>query len=369
MSIRSRVAIFSATLLLLSFCRGQEVVRCPNQQAPLSERWSWATRDGRQAARGEEFWVGYSIKRLMNDDSYISSGSSHARWSENLPTLRDIITGTRSPRPKPNERWETAARPNVIKVLKDIAILLRLRGDGASPGSIQKVELSDLDLNYDARGIPLIWLGASDEDQSVRLLSGQFDRLSSTQAKKQSVTAVGLHQNSSLVYPFLSKILKSQESDDVRSQSAFWIGQQEVPQALGLLVDVARTDGSAKVREQAVFAVSQLRSDETTDALIELARKGPDSKTRGKAAFWLGQKASQKAVTTLEDIVADDNESDVQRQALFALSQTHTSDVVDRLIRIAETHPNPRIRRQAVQLLGQSDDPKALDALIKIVRK
>ncbi len=369
MSAGRLIAILSAALFVFSGSRGQEVVRCPNHEGALSQRWLWAVGEGKRAAEAEEFWVGYCTRRLMNENSYIVSGSTHARQSEDLPSLGEIVKGTKSPQAKQRNRWDGSSKSSVVKVTKEIAILFRVKGDLSSPLSIQRIELSDLDLSCDMRSKPLVWLGNSDDDQSVRLLSGLFEQLSSSERKREVLTAIGLHQNSTLVFPFLTKILRGEEPDDVRSQAAFWIGQQEIPDVLSELINAARNDRSAEVRDRAVFAISQIPSDESTVALIDLARNGPDTKTRGKAMFWLGQKASEKAVPTLGKIIAGEDESEVQRQALFALAQIHTSDGVDRLIKIAETHPNPRIRKQAVQLLGQSEDPKALDALIKIVQK
>ena len=362
-------SILLAFVFLACGLKAQEVVRCPRQDLALSERWKWASREIAPLLKGKEFWVGYSVKRLMNQDSYVSSGSISSGNGERRRNLYQVISGDTSERGDDSRSWAGAEQNRIFKVLKDVAILFRFSGDLDAEESMRKLELSNMELHVDLKNKALLWLGEADDDQSVGLLKELFDRQSAIQVKKDLVTAIGIHQNSTRGFPFLVTVLKNEQDDNLRSQGAFWLGEQNRAESLPTLMEAAQDDRSAKVKEQSVLAISRLSSDESTDALISLARKAKDTKVRAKAAFWLGQKASQKAVATLESIIADDDETDVQRQALFALAQIHTPEGVERLIQIAKTHPHPRIRKQAIQCLGQSDDPRALEALIAIVRK
>jgi hypothetical protein len=368
MRTRASLSLLAVMLFLASGIRAQTVVRFPDQDLSLGERWKWASREGIRLAGEKEFWVGYCIKRLMNEDSYMNSGSFYSGSMDSRRSIYDIISGDSSRRTAENRTWGESRRGAIVKVMKEVAILFRMSGSLDDQGSMKKLDVSNMELYVDLRNKPLIWLGGSEDDQSVGHLKNIFDRQSSTELKKDLLTAIAIHQNSKEVFPFLVGILKSELVDNIRSQAAFWLGKQNRSESLRVLMDAALDDRSTKVKEQSVFAISQLSTDESTEALISLARKARESKVRSTAAFWLGQKASQKAVATLESIIADDEESDVQRQALYALAQIRTSEGVDRLIRIAKTHPNPRIRKQAIQCLGQSADPKALDALIAIVR-
>jgi len=365
MRARLTLSLLSTVMILACGLNAQEVVKCPDQNLPLVERWKWASRDGARQAGGKEFWVGYCIKRLMSENSYLNSGNLHSGSIDARRTIYDIIAGDTTRHSVVNRSW---GRGSIVKVLKEVAILFRISGNLSDDGSLKKLNVSNMDLYVDLRNKTLLWLGGADDEQSVGLLKELYDRQSSTELKKDLLTAVGIHQNSKEAFPFLVRVLKSEEADNIRAQAAFWLGEQNRSESLAVLMETAQEDRSAKVKEQAVFAMSQLSSDESIDALISLARKARDTKVRAKAAFWLGQRASQKAVSTLESIIADDEETDVQRQALYALAQIHTTDGIDRLIRIAKTHQNPRIRKQAIQCLGQSEDPRALDALIAIVR-
>jgi hypothetical protein len=369
MLTRRTILVLLAFVVLACGLTAQEVVRCPTQSLSLSECWRWASRDGSRLIGGRECWVGYSVKRLMYQDSYVNSGSISSGNGERRRDLYEVIYGDTSGRRENSRNWGGTEKNRIFKVLKDVAILMRISGNFDAEGSTKKLELSNMELHVDLRNTPLLWLGEADDNQSVGLLKELFDRQPSIQMQKDLVTAIGIHQNSTNGLPFLTTVLKSEQDDNLSSQAAFWIGEQNRAESLPILMAAAKGDRSAKVKEQCVFAISRLSSDESTDALIELAREAKDTKVRGKAAFWLGRKASQKAVATLESIIADDDETDVQRQALFALAQIHSSEGVERLIQIAKTHPHPRIRKQAIQCLGQSDDPRALEALIAIVRK
>jgi HEAT repeat protein len=341
----------------------QDVFKYAGNDPSLDARWSWALHEAKQSENVNEFWIGYSIKRLMSNDSYILSNGI---FSGPHGTRESISTVLSLDQPAAVNEKEGA---RVFKRLKDVGLFFRINAKSSDAYAIEAMSLCDLELSIDLKKDRVYWLGSTDEDQSVGRLKKLLTNESPEKVKKALVEAIGIHQTSALVYPLLGEILAGSSSDEVRSQAAFWIGEQNNPAGLKLLLGIAENDKSLKVREQAVFGLSRYDSEASTDALIALARTAKDTKIRSKAAFWLGQKASQKAVVTLEDIVAGDEESEVQRQALFGLSQTKDKEGVERLIKIAETHPNPRIRKLAIQLLGQSDDPKALDAIIAIVRK
>jgi len=369
MTLRRTITLLTALMVLSAISWSQKVVLPPNQNLVLADRWRWAISEGAGAAGSTEFWIGYSIKRLMNEDSYINSGSVYFGGKHSRRSLYDILSGDPARATAEGERWKGGSRASIIKTVKEVAFLFKIAGDPSEKDALRKLDISDMDLAIDLKDKPLLWLGNADDDQSVGLLKGVYDRTSSNDVRKELVTAIGLHQNARESQDLLIRILQSDQQDDLRSQAAFWLSQQGQPGCLAVLLDAAQKDRSSKVKEQAVFAISQLPSDESTDALIDLARNAPSREVRGKAAFGLGQKASQKAVATLESIIADDEVTDVQRQALYALAQIKTDSGVDRLIKIAQSHKNPRIRKQAIQCLGQSEDPRALDALIAIVRK
>lgn len=308
----------------------------------------------------------------MDADSYILSGNIFSGTVVSSRSLCSVLSGVKSDTAEGPQRldWTTSATaPQIFKRMKDVALLFLVSTSTSGEPAIEKIDLCDMELSINFHDKPLFWLGQVNDDQSVDRLKEVYAAASTATMKKILIEAVGIHQRSVDAYPFLTSLLNSSEPDDIRAKATFWIGEQNNPEELKLLMEVAQKDHSLKVREEAVFAISRLCTDESTDALIALARKADDTRVRAKATFWLGQQASKKTVATLEEIVADDEETDVQRQALFGLSRSKDRHSIEWLIRIATTHPNPRIRKQAIQLLGHSDDPEALDALIAIVRK
>ncbi|HEY6953057.1 MAG TPA: HEAT repeat domain-containing protein [Bacteroidota bacterium] len=362
------VLVCSALLCMHQPLRAQNVVGYVGRDSSLTGRWSWALAEAHRSPGKGEFWVGYSIKRLMDEDAYILSGSVFSgSVQQDRPNLYDVIEG-KSSKAIVTTAWRSHERPGIFKRLKDVAVLFLFSDGSSGIPSVDRIDLCTMELSVDLQKKPLYWLGFADDVESVRHLIGVFSQPVSIDVKKRLVETIAIHQHSDDVYPFLVSVLEGSEQDGVRARAAFWIGEQKNPESLRLLMETAQQDRSRKVREESVFAISQTDGDSSVDALITLARSANDAKVRSKAAFWLGQKTSTKAVATLEDIIAGDEDTDVQRQALYGLSQIKDNEAVNRLIRVAKSHPNPRIRKLAIQILGQTDDPKALEALIDIAR-
>ena len=370
------IAIAVATPALL---RAQTVIEYRGATANLDRRWQWGLDEARKLGREKEYWIGYSIQRLMNEDSYIVSGnvSGSASGRKNLYDLlahshndsivRPVSTSTTFSDgvTRSTSRW---GAKNPVKVMKDLAILLKYGRGGNEKWLVEEVRLRNMELEVNLRDRPLIWLGVSDDDQSVSLLQRLFEEVGTSDLKEGVVNAIGVHQNSGLVSPFLLKTLRSKEVSGVRAQAAFWLAEHNADESLPVLADVARNDQSRDVRERSLFALSLLESRSALDTIISLARTGRNPDVRRKATFWLSQKASVKAVETLEDMVTNDDDVEVQKQALFALTRIPDGWGVKKLIEVARTHPNNRIRKQAIICLGQIDDEEALQALIEIVK-
>ena len=349
--------------------QAQTVTRYAGNDSTLDGRWAWALDQVARSDGPKEFWIGYSIKRLMDEDSHIFSGRSSYGATDRKTNLYSLILGQPWQDDAHTMELRSHGNERLFKRTRDVAVLFFFSNVSGGESHIQKVDLCSMELSVNLKNVPLFWLGVCQDDESVHLLKELFRQAATVDVKKELVEAIGLHQQSQTGYSFLTTLLTGTETDDVRAKGAFWLGEQGNPQGLKLLMNVAGRDHSVKVREEAVFAISRFDLDESTDDLISLARTADNPRIRGKAAFWLGEKASAKVVATLQDIISNDDETEVQRQALFALSQMKDKEGIDRLVNIAKNHPNPRIRKQAIQILSQSDDPKALETLIQIVRQ
>ncbi len=353
-----------------------QVLRPAAESGALAARLDWALDQGSAAGPGRFFWAGYSIERLMGENSRI--GSFTVGGSGRDLTVAELLAGKKST-PGPagaGEDVRGAARAALDeierqkkpekKVLKELGIFLKY--ETGKPPLLAEVRVSNLDLAFDFEGAPLFWLGKTSEEQSLALVRALYGPHHGDKVCEGLIMAAGCHSTPRLVVPFLEGILNGKASDDLRKDAAFWIGQQNDQEGLRILVRAARSDKSPEVREGAVFSISQVELPEAADELIALARNAEFRDSRKQAVFWLGQIASEKSGKALEEFARKDGDIEIQEQAVFALSQLPDNQGVDALIKLAKTHPDPRVRKKAVFWLGECDDPRALETLIAIIK-
>ena len=354
----------------------QAVIRYPDTTGMVKDRWEWATRaaTARQPITG--FWIGYSIERLMEENSFI--GTYYSDQRRNRPSLLEVLSGSHQELTPslPHSDGFTSLEGMITvdvenesarMIAKEIGILVHFT-DGRKD-AFDNVKVSTLSLHVDLCGEPLFWLGGIHESESIELLCSLFGDIASVKEKRDLISAIGLHQVPELVFPILREFVNSKEPGSVREQALFWIGETDAEQVLPFLIQVAESDRSESVREEAISAIGNIDNHKGTEALIALAQEDKKYDVRKNAMFWLGQRASEKGISMLEKIALTDEDTEIEKDALFALAQLPGNASVDYLVRVANTHRNPALRKEAIFLLGQSDDPRALDALVDIVRR
>jgi hypothetical protein len=340
-----------------------EVTRYTGADSSLTGRWDWAKSEAGAKGAPKGCWVGYSIERTMGERSLI--GSFYSDELRNKPSLRALLTGVEADDLSGFGGGHDGKSEKMVK--KEVGILLHI-ADGRST-KIDDMKVSNLSLRVDLDGDPLLWLGAAGYEESVTFLDARSREASTTDARKQFVMAIGLHDESKKAVDFLRRTLLGSGDADLREDAAFWLGQTGNDEARAVLSDVAWKDASEEVREKCVFSLSQMESEAALDDLIAIAKGHKDVGTRKHSAFWIGQMASEKAVGALKDLAYNDAVTEVQQNAIFALTQIGgNGGSVDELIKIARTHPNPKIRKDAIFWLGQSEDPKAVEALVEMVK-
>jgi len=166
----------------------------------------------------------------------------------------------------------------------------------------------DVDCDIDATGMPLVWLGSVNAEQSVAWLSS-------------------------------------------------------------VIADVISGLRGSRLMEPALAALGRHASPAAAQALIALARTGPTTRVRGQALQWLARQASARAGPAIVDAIERDPELDVKRRAVMALGQMPRDEGVPLLINVARTHTSTEVRRQALQTLGQTNDPRALAFFEQILLK
>jgi len=353
-----------------------EILRPPAESATLDAKSDWALKASAKFGTGRGFWVGYSIERLMGENSHIGSFTDGGSGRD--LTVAEVLAGlkvTANPSAA-GEDIRGAARAALDeierqgkpekKVIKELGFFLKY--ETGKPPVLTEVGMSTLDLAFDFESAPLFWLGKTPEEQSLALVRALYGQDRGGKVREGLVAAAGCHGSPRLVVPFLETVLTGDGPDDLRKDAAFWIGQQNDPDGLRLLVRTARGDKSEEVREGAVFSISQVELPEAADELIALARNAEFRDSRKQAVFWLGQIASERSGKALEEFARKDGDIEIQEQAVFALSQLPDNQGVDALIKLAKTHPDPRVRKKAVFWLGECDDPRALETLIAIIK-
>jgi hypothetical protein len=353
-----------------------EVVRYAGSAQTLGARVAWALQDAAKFEPGRGLWVGYSIRRLMGENEMVGSFKGRQGAATRDVTIEEVLAGKKKLETPPADSVRRTAKEVLDglehpkkaekKILKDIGIFLGY--EAGRPATLRNVDMSNLDLAFDFKGRPLYWLGDASEDESLEVIKGLFSKAGPGKAKEGLVAAAGMHGDARLVIPFLEKVLTGGESDGLRKDAAFWIGQQNDPAGLRILLRAAKTDRSQEVREGAVFAISQVALPEAVDELIALAKDAAQADVRKQAVFWLGEIASEKTAPALVEFASKGGDIEVQEQAIFALSELPENQGVEPLIKLAKTHPDPRVRKKAVFWLGESHDPRALEALIAIIK-
>ncbi len=348
---------------LAQLTAAQEVLHHPDASQPLNQRWKWAVEQSSQSSFKKGYWIGYSIERLMEENSTI--GSMHIKngrvYRGPGKSLSELIHGIEMPLEVSTHSEAKSER----KVMKEVGIFFGYTYGGRD---LIKIQESTFSLSVDFKGLPLLWLGEADDEQSLALLEQLYRKASSSNVKEDLIAAAGLHGQTTRRRTFLAGILAGDETASIRKQAAFWLGQNDDPEALRILQQTAKADRSIEVRKQAVFALSQMHLPEAEDVLIELAQNQADREMCKEALFWLAQTAAERAVPLLKDTIDRDADTAIQKQAVFALTQLSDNQGIPVLIDIAKNHRNPAVRKEAIFWLGQSGDSRATEVLLKIVR-
>ncbi|MCI0558195.1 MAG: HEAT repeat domain-containing protein, partial [Nitrososphaera sp.] len=310
--------------------------------------------------------VGFSIVRLMNENSFYGS---HFSDSRGLKTLEEILYGTAyQSHKREHDYWDDPSF-RYQKVQKDIAVLFRFQPHVTSGGKPEKVAASNIGLSFDQMDLPIVWLGGAKNEQSIELLVEQYKASTSIDVKSTILGIVSWHEQSQKAYGLLRSVLSGNEAEQLRKKAALQLGEFEDAETLELLEETAETDRSAEVAERAVLGIARMDGEAAVDALIRLAKSAKRDGVRKKAVHSLTRYASDKIIPTLQDIVINDKDLELQKQAVYALSRMKREDYIPQLINIAKTHPLAEIRKHAIHMLGQSKDQRALDALIDLVKQ
>ncbi len=353
----------------------QQVVVIPDERAALSEKIDWALESSRKHTN-QGFFVGYQISKFMHKDSWIGRfggegwGDRKSLYAllgkEHLEVeLPEELQGEMSFSGYGTFHIETHNQDGEL-YLRDLGILFHYFSPNSAPN---EVLISSMSLGVEIEDQTLFWVGKSNDSESIDYLRGLFNRVKDEDLKSDLLRVAGNHEGSEAKFDFLSEVLASNESEDIREEAVFGIGQLDLAKGLNLLKNIVANDESIEIREKAVFSISHMSLPEAQDVLIDLAKNERNRDVRKQAIFWLGQQASKNASKVLEAMVFDDEDTQVQEYAVHALAQMETDESISKLIEIATEHPNVSVRKKAIFWLGDSGDPRALDVLIELAQR
>lgn len=233
-------------------------------------------------------------------------------------------------------------------------------------GRIGKIRVFTDDCELDAGGLTVHWLTSVNAKESIGLLASYVSGSGSDETSKggrklseSAVAAIALHAEPAADIA-LESFVETKRPEEVRKNTAFWLGSLRGQKGYETLKRMMREDPSDKVREQCTFALHISKAPEALNTLIDAARSDKSAHVRGQALFWLSQKAGEKAAGAIADAIDNDPETEVKKKAVFALSQLPAATGVPKLIQVARVNRNKEVRKDAMFWLGQSKDDRAL---------
>ena len=305
-------------------------------------------------------WLAYSVPEVAGNRDVCCSGGD---WNGNDCGTCRLENGDHGVNVTRNDSTATV----MLEGSREIAILFR-----AENHQITKIRVASTECTLDAGGLPFVWLTNVKPAESVALLTtfvhnerSDF-RDDGDRHGHQALSAIALHADDS-AEAALESFVRPDSPDELRKQTAFWLGEARGKAGFLALQKMAKSDPSNEVRSQVTFALSVSREPGAVDEMIRMAHDDESNHVRGQALFWLAQKAGKKAAAAITGAIENDPDTEVKKKAVFALSQMPKDEGVPKLIDVAQNNRNPAVRKQAMFWLGQSNDPRALAFFEKVL--
>ncbi|HTS51345.1 MAG TPA: HEAT repeat domain-containing protein [Bryobacteraceae bacterium] len=301
-------------------------------------------------------WVGYA-------EPMIPGSRQMCCWNDDQRgCFLEPHTGSQAVSASPNQTIKLEGPTHVV-------VLYRVENH-----QVEKIRSVTTECELDAGGLQFIWLTGATPAESVHYLLSITQQAAAGNTREQSqrvkgaVSAIALHADPSADQA-LEQLAGPAESDQVRRQAIFWLGNARGQRGFEVVSRILREDPNDKIREHAIFALTQSQEPEAMNAVVRAAHDDTSPRVRGQALFWLAQKAAQKtAQAAISDAIANDPETEVKTRAVFALTQMPAGEGVPLLIQITRNNQNAAVRKQAMFWLGQSKDPRALAYIEEVLK-
>ena len=309
-------------------------------------------------------WIGYSLKAIEGERQICCGNYGDARGEGcgrcELERDRDHWN---------NLRNKSNAGAMKLEGVEQLIVFFRLQDR-----HITRVKVASEDCVLDAGGLRFVWLEDVKAAESVAFLSGYVHEAGAANEHARpsigndALTAIALHHGQE-AEGALESFAAPAQPEELRKQTAFWLGVARGEEGFLVLQRLAKKDPSSEVRAHVAFALSVSKEPAALQEMIRMAHEDESGHVRGQAIFWLARKAGKRAVSAIDGAIANDPDTEVKKQAVFALSQLPKDEGVPKLIQVAENNRNPEVRKQAMFWLGQSQDPRALGFFEKVLLK
>ena len=344
-----------------------------DQSTSLRDRW--VSADSAMRTRGaRSYWVGYRVSRTGRDNEWyyldqrtpVAIGPSSASWSNYSTRVRfdggDDLSGVR------------IVGVDLTSVLgtqpaSDVVVLLGFTHDGQGQLRWVRSHIANFAFPMFFNDWPVAWLGSPTEDESI----AQLERLITSDAQPRLrvdlVSAIGLHANERVAAPALVRLLNEQRlGEQLRAESADWLGHQPTREAIAALAAASRRDESVALRKRAIFAFAHMKVDVASDTLRVFAERLSERDAKLAAIDALGHRLDGETVTFLANRARAESDAGMRDAYINALGHMERNLGLPALVAMAESRDDQSLQRKAIDALGGMDDANAVAALLRVAQ-
>jgi HEAT repeat protein len=354
----------------------------PVEGASLKAKIDNAVSQGRTAAPGGRFWVGYQfeVRPGVGIDFEIVDASGTFSIS--------------------NDGWSVMTDPRYET--RELGFFLLFE---AERNQFTRAEIYNLRREHQFSGYPVYWAGRAPNDESLNYLRSIIDSnaLEMTRLSDRASFALALHDDGR-VESMLIDLIKKPVPESMRNRAIFWLGYTAESQSKNaFLADIVRSEReSSDARQQALSALGMSRAaatlpvlqtfyetlsnrelkrralagiarsdnrDAAATYLIRVAENERELELRKSAINALGRIAGEKSLGALTSTLDASPETELQKAAVTAIGRRPKDEAVPILIRTARNHPNVSVRKLAITMLGHTGDERAIAFFKELLEK
>lgn len=191
----------------------------------------------------------------------------------------------------------------------------------------------------------------------------------SSELKETAVSLLGNYGGPEAVAMLLD-IARTQPDPDLRGIAIHRLGQTNGETVIDELLKIYMAERDRDVKGQVLHAFSQMNSPRAYAALLEAARAGGDAELRQTAIHWLGQRNEPQAVDDLMRLISAERDEEVRGSILHAFSQMNDPRAQAKLLEVARGGGDysVELRATAIHWVGQRQGDAVVDELLSIFR-